>query len=75
MTALFLLVWAATAGDAFWLARAALLAPDVSMGLARALGLGEQAVFARALGRTQLGLDIVNVTVTTNKPVAVPRNT
>ena len=71
VTMLFLLMWTSTVGDAYWYARATLLRPDISIGLLKAIGRDEQVVFARALERTQLGLDIVNVTVTTNKVLYV----
>ena len=70
-TMLVLLMVAATVGDAYWAARATLLRPDLSLGLLEAIGRDEQIVFARSLRETQLGLDIVNVCVTTNKVLYV----
>ena len=61
-----LLMWASTVGDQYWHARAMLLTPDVSLGLLKSMGRDEQVVFARALERTQLGMDIVNVTPVQN---------
>ena len=66
-TSMAILMWASTAGDAFTMARQCLLRPDVCMGLLKAIGPVEQATFTRALERTSLGLDIVNVTITTQK--------
>ena len=76
VTTLLLLIFASQPGDAYWDARASLLRPDISMGLLQALGRDEQAVFMRSLERTQLGLDIVNVKITTNKvPVVILQRT
>lgn len=68
---ILLLMWASTAGDAWWHARDTLLRPDISLRLSKVIGHQEQKVFARSLERTQLGLDIVNVPVTTNKVLYV----
>ncbi len=68
---IFMLMWASTVGDAYWNVRASLLRPDVSLSLLETIGRDEQVVFARALERTQMGLEIVNVTVTTNKVLYV----
>ena len=39
---------------------------DVSLGLLKSMGRDEQVVFARTLERTQLGMNIVNVTPVQN---------
>ena len=68
---LSMLMWVSSAGDAYWNARDKLLRPDISLGLMDAMGRKEAAVFARSLERTQLGFDIVSVTVTTHKVLYV----
>ena len=71
VTAVVILMWASTAGDAYLDARACLLRPYVVMGLVKAIGPAETAAFTRSLERTSLGLDIVNVTITTHKVLTV----
>ena len=66
-----MLFWVSTAGDAYWKARTKLLRPDISLGLATAIGREEAGIFARSLERTQLGFDIVSVTITTHKVLYV----
>ncbi len=68
---LSMLMWVSSAGDAYWNARDKLLRPDISLGLMDAMGRKEAAVFARSLERTQLGFDIVSVTITTHKVLYV----
>ena len=70
-TPLVLLMVVATVGDAYVDARASLLRPDVSLGLAKHVGISEAAIFAAALQRTKLGFDIVHVTVTTHRVLHV----
>ena len=66
-----LLVFVATVGDEFLSARANLLYPDVAGGLLRAIGESEQKAFANALNTTQLGIKIVQVTITSQKVLYV----
>ena len=70
-----LLLWVGSLGDAYLNARATLLRPDTSMNLLKVLGRDQAAVFAVSLQRTQLGFDLVNITVTSNRVLyARPRN-
>ena len=66
-----ILVWVSTAGDAFVYAQASLLRPNIALGLHKALGRDEHVVFARSLKETQLGFELVNVVVTTNRVLYV----
>ena len=70
-----LLLWVGSLGDAYLNARATLLRPDTSMNLLKVLGRDQAAVFAVSLQRTQLGFDLVNITVTSNRVLyARPKN-
>ena len=66
-----LLLWASTAGDEYLNARASLLRPDTSLSLLKVLGRDEAHVLAASLMRTQLGIDLCNVTVTSQKVLYV----
>ena len=69
--ALVLLVFVSTAGDDYVNARLSLLRPDVTLKLAAAIGMGEHALFANSLRSTQLGFEIVNVNVYTQRVLYV----
>ena len=62
-----LLVWVSAPGDAFLHAQASLLRPDLSLGLVKALGPHNHAVFARSLRGTRLGFELVNVVVSSSR--------
>ena len=65
--AFVLLVCVASVGDEFLTTRAALLYPDVGIGLLKAIGEREQMAFTHALEKTHIGLELVHVTITSYK--------
>ena len=69
--AFVLLVCAATVGDEFLTARAALLYPDVGIGLVKSIGDRESVAFTHALEKTNIGLELVHVTITSYKVLYV----
>ena len=71
LIAIALLLWVSTIGDEYLNARASLLRPDTSMNLQKVLGRDQAQVFAMSLQRTQLGFDLVNVTVTSHRVLYV----
>ena len=69
--AFVILVWTATVGDEWVTAKVSLLFPDVASGLIVAIGRDEQRGFAEAMAASQMGFDIVHVTLTSNRVLYV----